>query len=123
MRLSGKTILITGASAGIGRSVAEQLAPGGNNLVITARRAAELEALASIIRARGSRCLVLPADALDEAAAAGVVERAIAEFGRIDAALLNIGEGPAYNMATATAAMVKACMRINYDVTVHYLVS
>ncbi|AXQ30096.1 SDR family NAD(P)-dependent oxidoreductase [Solimonas sp. K1W22B-7] len=122
MKLSEKTILITGASAGIGRCVAEKLAAGNNNVVITARRAAQLEDVASIVRARGSRCLVLPADALDEAATQAVVDRAVNEFGRMDAVLLNIGEGPAYNMATASAATIKRCMHINYDVTVNYLV-
>jgi short-subunit dehydrogenase len=51
-----------------------------------------------------------------------VVNRIIDEVGPIDAALLNIGSGPAYNMATATTAEIDECMRLNYAVTVNYLV-
>jgi len=122
MKLSRRTILITGASAGIGRAVAEQLAAGDNNLILTARRAPLLDEVAAIVQARGSRCLALPADALDESAAAQVVAQAAAQFGRIDAALLNIGDGPAYNMATVGSADIKQCMQRNYDVVVNYLV-
>lgn len=66
MKLRGKTIFITGASAGIGRSVAELLATADTKLVITARRLVELEQVADEVRSLGSRCLVVAADALDE---------------------------------------------------------
>lgn len=121
MKLRQRTILISGASTGIGRCVAEQLALADNNIVITARRSAKLAVVAAAIEARGSRCLTIAADALDEGAAADVVAQAVARFGRIDAALLNIGDGPQYHMGTASAAAIKHCMRINYDVTVNYL--
>ena len=45
--LTGRTVLIVGASSGIGAAVARQLAPAGNRLVLTARRAPELAAVAS----------------------------------------------------------------------------
>lgn len=122
MKLRQRTLLISGASAGIGRCVAEQLAAHDNNIVITARRATELAAVAAAIEARGSRCLAVAADALDEHAAADVVAQAVARFGGIDAALLNIGDGPQYHMGKASAAAIKHCMRVNYDVTVNYLV-
>jgi NADP-dependent 3-hydroxy acid dehydrogenase YdfG len=121
MKLQDRTILVTGASDGIGRCVAQQLGRAGNKLVITARREAELNAVAAGINASGGTCLALAADALDEAAAANVVARAIAHFGRIDAALLNIGQGPAQHMGKASAAEIKHSMRVNYDVTVNYL--
>ena len=121
MQLANQTILIAGASAGIGRCVAEQLAARNNQLVITARRATELGGVAAAVRARGSACLPLVGDGLDEKAAASIVAAAVDEYGRIDAALLNIGAGPAYNMASASAAAVNDCMRLNYDVTVNYL--
>lgn len=122
MNLRDRTILVTGASDGIGRCVAEQLGRAGNRVVITARRAAELDRVSAGIVADGGRCLALAADALDEAAAAGVVAQAVARFGRIDAALLNIGQGPAQHLGKASAAEIKHSMRVNYDVTVNYLV-
>jgi NAD(P)-dependent dehydrogenase (short-subunit alcohol dehydrogenase family) len=122
MNLQGRTILVTGASEGIGRCVAEQLGQAGSIVVITARRAAELNTVADGIVARGGRCLALAADALDAAAAEQVVARAVEQFGRIDAALLNIGQGPAQHMGKTSAAEIKHSMRVNYDVTVNYLV-
>ncbi|NKF24257.1 SDR family NAD(P)-dependent oxidoreductase [Solimonas marina] len=121
MQLHDRTILITGASSGIGRCVAERLAGERNRLIISARRDRELQAVARQVRERGGQCLALAADALDESAAAAVVARAAEHFGRIDAALLNIGEGPAYHMGKASAADIRRCMRLNYDVTVNYL--
>ena len=73
-------------------------------------------------RGSASRCLVQVSDALDEEAAARGVAEAAAAFGSVDAALLNIGEGPSFNMATASAAAVRENMRINYDTMVNYLV-
>lgn len=118
----GNVILITGASSGIGQQVALALGRENNTLIITARRTALLEDTAARIRAEGSRCLVLPCDALDESAAQAVVTRAVEEYGRLDIALLNVGEGPAFNMASISAETVKQNMRLNYDSTVNFLV-
>jgi short-subunit dehydrogenase len=120
--LAGKTILISGASAGIGAEVARQLAGRQNRLIITARSRDLLDAVADAVRARGSTCLALTHDAADAPATQAVVDQIIDEVGPIDVALLNIGSGPAYNLATATIAEIDECMRLNYAVTVNYLV-
>ncbi len=122
MKLSDKTILITGASSGIGRSVAEQLGAQGNNLIITARREGALNDVAKTINDNGGRCLAIATDALDEKGAVVVVKAAVERFGGIDVALFNIGDGPSFNMATTTAAEVKRNMQVNYDSMVNYLV-
>lgn len=122
MKLSNVTILITGASSGIGRKVAELLSLQGNNIVITARRKEELDKLAQIIESNGSHCLAMAIDALDESGAEGVVAEAVKQFGGIDVALFNIGDGPSFNMATTSAADIKSNMQINYDSMVNYLV-
>jgi short-subunit dehydrogenase len=120
--LRGKTILIAGASSGIGRQVALQLARYDTSLVVSARSAPMLDSLAAEIRSLGSRCLAIPVDATDSAAVEASLSRAEAEVGPIDAALLNIGAGPEYHLPTATAGEISAAMRNNYDVTVNYLV-
>jgi short-subunit dehydrogenase len=120
--LVDQTILIVGASSGIGAQVARDVAGHGNRLVVVARRSAELAAVAADVRAAGSACLDLVADALDPDAAAAVVARAVAEFGAVDVALLNVGQGPDMAMAEVGVEDIARIMALNYDVTVNYLV-
>ncbi|MEU4247654.1 SDR family NAD(P)-dependent oxidoreductase [Amycolatopsis sp. NPDC026612] len=121
-RLVDETILIVGASSGIGAQVARAVAGHGNRLVLVARRTAELAEVAADVRAAGSACLDLTADALDPGSAAAVVARAVAEFGAVDVALLNVGQGPDMPIADVAVADIARVMALNYDVTVHYLV-
>lgn len=122
MKLIKKTVLITGASSGIGRQVAEQLSLRENNIVIIARRQALLDEVKRNVEGNGSRCLAIASDALDEASAEQAIAAAIRHFGPIDVALFNIGDGPSFNMATASAAAIKQNMQINYDSMVNFLV-
>ncbi len=122
MKLNDKTILITGASSGIGRAVAEQLGAQGNNVIITARRQGMLDDVATSVKNKGGSCLAIATDALDEKGAELVVKAAVERFGDIDVALFNIGDGPSFNMATTTAEDVKRNMQVNYDSMVNYLV-
>jgi NAD(P)-dependent dehydrogenase (short-subunit alcohol dehydrogenase family) len=121
VKLFDKTILVTGASSGIGRAVALSLGQRGNRLIVTARRKELLDSLAKKNSDAGGQCLAIAADALDEKDAAAVVGEAIEKFGTIDAALLNIGDGPPLNMATEAAVTVTDNMRLNYDTLVHFL--
>jgi NADP-dependent 3-hydroxy acid dehydrogenase YdfG len=121
-RVTDKTVLIVGASSGIGAQVARRLGQGGNRLVITARRAPELAALAAEIRAAGSSCVDIAADALDPQAAADVVARAVAAYGSIDVALLNAGQGPDMPMEHISVTDVSRVMALNYDTVVNYLI-
>lgn len=91
MSLQGKTLLITGASAGIGRATALLAAAEGAHLVLTARQAAPLQALAQTIHDRGGRAAVLAGDVGDEGHAHRLVELAVQRFGQLDAAFNNAG--------------------------------
>jgi len=122
MVLTNRTILITGASSGIGRAVAVALARRGNNLIVTARRQALLESLQQEVESAGSQCLAIACDALDEVESCTVVRRGVERFGRIDCALLNIGHGPPLNMAKVNVSDVRGNMRVNYDTMVNYLI-
>jgi NAD(P)-dependent dehydrogenase (short-subunit alcohol dehydrogenase family) len=81
---------ITGASSGIGRQVAIDLAAQGFTVIATARRAGELDALAAIAPAPG-RILAAPCDATDTAAMAALVAGIIETHGAIALAFLNVG--------------------------------
>ena len=89
--LSGRTVLVTGASSGIGKRFAEILADSGANVVITARRTALLEKLKRDIEEKGGRALTVAMDAVDEASTIAAFDAAEAEFGSVDSVVANAG--------------------------------
>lgn len=87
-------VLITGASSGIGEACAEVFAREGFDLVLTARREAQLEALAARLReSRGARVEVIPGDLEDPAMPARLCAEAAARGAVIDALVNNAGYG------------------------------
>jgi len=89
-RLDG-TVALTGASSGIGAAAALSLAAEGAAVAVAARRKDRLDTLAATIRERGGTALVLETDVTDEHQASDVVERTVAEFGRLDTLVNNAG--------------------------------
>jgi NAD(P)-dependent dehydrogenase (short-subunit alcohol dehydrogenase family) len=90
---TGKVVLVTGASAGIGRVVAEAFAAQGAKVGLLARRADRLEAVSAAIAARGGVALPLPADVGREEDLKAAVDRLVAHFGRLDVLVNNAGAG------------------------------
>ena len=86
-----KVTIITGASSGIGRELARQLARQGSLLVLAARREEQLRELASECNAMGARTLVAPTDVAEEEQCKLLIQRAVAEFGRVDTLINNAG--------------------------------
>ncbi|MHB1354426.1 MAG: SDR family oxidoreductase [Anaerolineae bacterium] len=86
-----KSVIITGASSGIGRELALQLASQGANLVLAARRVEKLEALAAECRALGGQALTVPTDVTLESECASLVTRAVEAFGAVDMLINNAG--------------------------------
>ena len=87
----GQVVIITGASAGIGKALALQLARQGAKVAIAARRAQRLEEVAAECRALGAEALVVPTDVTDEAQCKALVEKTVAAFGRVDMLINNAG--------------------------------
>ncbi|MFE2725356.1 SDR family NAD(P)-dependent oxidoreductase [Kitasatospora sp. NPDC059327] len=91
--LSGKVVLITGASSGIGAAAARVFAREGATVVLTARREERLAALTAELRDKGVRAGYVVGDVSVAADAARAVDFAVAEYGRLDAAFNNAGIG------------------------------
>lgn len=89
--IKDKTIIITGASRGIGAAAARHLAAGGAAVVLAARSGSEIERIAGDITAAGGRALARPTDVADIAAVTGLVAAAHASFGRVDVLVNNAG--------------------------------
>ena len=109
-------VIITGASSGIGEATALRLGRAGMTVVLAARRAAELSAVAARVAAGpgGGRAVPVPTDVRDPAGVAALVDRALAETGRIDGLVNNAGVGgPASVLAddAAVDAMVAVNLR------------
>lgn len=86
--VAGKTVLITGASRGIGEAAARAFVAAGANVVLTARSA---DAIAAIAAELGDKALALSCDVADAAAVQGTVDQTIAHFGSLDIFIGNAG--------------------------------
>ncbi len=92
--MHGRVALVAGASRGIGAATAEAFAAAGAAVVLGARDLAALESVATGIRARGGRAIAVRTDVTDAESMRSLVDRAVAEFGRLDAAFNNATAGP-----------------------------
>jgi short-subunit dehydrogenase len=86
-----KVAIVTGASAGIGKSLALQLASQGAKVAIAARRAERLEQVAAECRSLGGKALVVPTDVSDESQCKALVQKTTEEFGCLDLLINNAG--------------------------------
>jgi len=107
VQLNGRVALVTGASRGIGRAIAQRLASAGATVIVTARSAGApavqkrfgaeqqiagtLDETVALIEAAGGRAIAIPADLEDDALRSALVDRAIAAAGRLDILVNNAG--------------------------------
>lgn len=110
MRLDGKTVLVTGASAGLGYAAALAFRELGANIVAVARRRERLEELCERI---GPQAAFFAGDAAEEATAVGAVALATERFGAIDVLINNAGIGNYKKLADTSAAEYDEMLRAN----------
>lgn len=111
--LAGRVALITGASSGLGRHLAAQLAAAGARVVAGARRLDRLETLAAEVRAAGGTLKPVVLDVEDEASIQAAFDAAEQAFGTVDTVIANAGlnaEGPAVSLQSEALAQL---LRVN----------
>lgn len=90
--VSGKTVLVTGASYGIGEATARRMAAAGATVLVVARSAERLDDVASAINAGGGRAVAYPTDLTDEAGVAELTKRITETHGALDIVVSNAGK-------------------------------
>ncbi|MCK9542821.1 MAG: SDR family NAD(P)-dependent oxidoreductase, partial [Novosphingobium sp.] len=90
-QLSGRSVLITGASSGLGERFARICAREGAAVTVGARRVDRIEALASRIVEDGGRAIAVPLDVTDEKTIVAAYDAADQAFGRVDSVVANAG--------------------------------
>jgi 3-oxoacyl-[acyl-carrier protein] reductase len=93
--LRGRVAIVTGSSRGIGRAIASSLADEGVRLVLNARGAEALKAVADDLTARGADVLDVVADVTSTEGCQHVFDRTVAHFGQVDVLVNNVGGGAA----------------------------
>jgi len=108
MSFANQTIILTGASAGIGRALALSLAQQGANLVLAARNQAALEEIAAACTNQTGSAIAIPTDVTQPETCQQLVEKAIATFGQIDILINVLGKSnaaPPRSMRSAAAML------------------
>ena len=118
--LEGKVAIVTGASRGIGRSIALGYAEAGADVAVAARSADDLEALAKEIEAAGRKALVVPTDVTDRDALQNLFDRTKEELGGLDILVNNAGGSNfAAPLVTVKPQGWDKIRALNYDAVFH----
>ncbi|ATD71857.1 MULTISPECIES: SDR family NAD(P)-dependent oxidoreductase [Gordonia] len=112
---TGKVVIVTGASSGLGVSFARGFAEAGADVVLAARRAEKLADTAAAVEALGRKALVVPADISDPEQCQRVVDAAMETFGKVDVLINNAGVGTAYPATRETPQQFRDVIDINLN--------
>jgi len=112
-RLDDRVAIVTAGGRGIGAASALALAECGADVVIAARTADQLDDVAAQVKERGPRAVAVPADLSDLAAVTGLVDTAIAEFGRLDIVVNNVGGSMPMPFLDTDVATFEAAFHFN----------
>ena len=112
--LHGRSILITGASSGIGAALAHAFAAHQTKLLLTARRRERLDELKNELETLGARVAVVAGDITDATHRVAVLETVAREFGGLDILVNNAGLGGIGSFATADEERLRKIMEVNF---------
>ncbi len=116
-----RTVLVTGASSGIGREAALAFAAAGSNVVLVARRAKALAGVAARARKSGASVLVAPADVSKPAEVAACFAKAVKRFGRVDIVVNNAGVLIPSEVVSMKGADLQAMLDVNLFGALHVM--
>ena len=119
MKLKGSTVIVTGASSGIGRETARQLAQAGSNVVLASRDEKALQKLAGELEPLAGRRLVAATDVTDREAVKAMVERTLQELGSIEVLVNNAGLGLSAPVAEGSLENMRHVFEVNLFGAVH----
>jgi NAD(P)-dependent dehydrogenase (short-subunit alcohol dehydrogenase family) len=113
-KLSGTTAVITGATSGIGRETAREFARAGSKVVIAGRRKERLQEIQAEIEATGAQALAVTTDVADQAQVEALIEKAVAQFGRVDVLVNNAGVAIASGFEEMPMEDFRRLMEVNF---------
>ncbi len=119
--LSGKIIIITGASSGIGEATAYELGAAGATLVLAARRKIRLQKVARRIRNKGGEAFVVETDVSKAWQCKRLIERTMNEYGRIDVLFNNAGWGSYAWFEELKLSHIKEQFEVNVFGAIHLI--
>jgi short-subunit dehydrogenase len=112
--LRDRRVLITGASSGIGYSLAEQAGAAGARLALAARSAGRLDELAAKLTAQGVDVLAVPTDVTAEEDRRRLLDRVVERFGGLDVLINNAGVASFAHFADSSEAILRQIMEVNF---------
>ena len=112
---AGKTVLLTGASGGIGEAMARRLAPMGTRLLLAARSRGKLDALATDVRQAGSDAVVLPVDLATGEGVRALADAVLESGHRVDVLVNNAGVGHLGPFDAQDEDALAAMLRLNVE--------
>jgi short-subunit dehydrogenase len=112
--LPGRRLLITGASRGIGRALAELAAQRGAHVGLVARSQAQLQQIADALQARGANVLALVADVTSPEDRRRLVDQFVDHFGGLDVLVNNAGVGSFGHFIDSSEEVLREIMEVNF---------
>ena len=113
--LAGKVAIVTGASGGLGRAFAMEMAADGAKVVGTGRNVERGEKTVSLIKEKGGEAIFLPTDVTKEAAWQEVMDRTLQTYGRLDSVINNAGDSILKPLEDLTLDDLQFLLQLNLE--------
>ena len=113
LKLTDRVAIVTGAGRGIGRGIAQAFAEAGASVVCAARTLSEVEDTAQAVQSLGRRATAVRCDVTEPAQLQALVDKALADYGRIDIVVNNAGGWPPSSVKFTTQTSFEEAFRFN----------